>query len=46
MNGLRIVVDASCIFYKNYFKFFNRDWNSNSDTSFGTTCGKYLTKFL
>ena len=27
--GLRMTIDASCIFHTNYFIFYNRDWNSN-----------------
>ena len=46
MNGLRIIIDASCIFHKSYFTFYNRDWNSNSVTNFGTTCGKCSMKLL
>ena len=46
MNRLRIIVDASCIFHKNYFIFYNRDWNSNSGTNFGMTCGKCSMKLL
>ena len=46
MNGLRIIVDTSCIFNKNYFTFYNRDWNSNMASNFGITCGKYSMKYL
>ena len=46
MNGLRIIVDACCIFHKDYFKFYNREWNSNSETNFGITCGKFSMKLL
>ena len=46
MNGLRVIVDASCIFHKDYFTFYNRDWISNWGVSFGITCGKCSMKFL
>ena len=46
MNGSKIIVDASCIFHKNYFTFYNRDWNSNSGTDFGVICGKCSMKLL
>ena len=46
MNGLRIIVDASWIFHKNFFTFYNRDWNSNLDTNFGITCDKWSMKLL
>ena len=46
MSGLRIIVDACCIFHKDYFTFYNRDWDSNSRTNFGITCGKYSVKLL
>ena len=45
MNGLRIIVDARCIFHKNYFEFYNRDWNSNLRTKFGMTCGKCFCRY-
>ena len=38
--------DASCIFQKNYFTFYDRDWNSNSGTNLGMTCGKCWMKLL
>ena len=34
------------LFHRNYFTFYNRDWNSNSQTNFGMTCGKYSMEFL
>ena len=40
MTGLRVIVDRNCTFQKDYFKFYNRDWDSNSGTNFGITCGK------
>ena len=46
MNGLRIIVEASCIFHKDYFTFDNQDWNSNSGTNFGLTCSKCSMKLL
>ena len=46
MNGLRVIVNASCIFHKYCFAFYNRDWNSNSGNNFNTTCGKYLKTFI
>ena len=46
MNDLRIIVEATCIFHKNYFTFYNRDWNSNLGTNFGMTCGKCSIKLL
>ena len=46
MNGLRVIVDASFIIHNYYFTFYNRDWNSNTGTSFGITCGKSLMKLL
>ena len=46
MNGLRVIVEASCIFHKDYFTFYNRDWISNSGVNFGITYGKYSMKFL
>ena len=44
MNGLRVIVDASSIIHKYHFTFYNRDWNSNTGTSFGITCGKSLNE--
>ena len=46
MNGLRITLDASCIFHKDYFAFYNQDWNLNSGINFGITSGKFLVKLL
>ena len=46
MNDLRIIMDTSCIFHKDYFVFYNRDWNSNSGNNFGITCGKCSMKLL
>ena len=46
MNGLTIIVEVSCIFHKDYFKFYNRDWNSNLGANFGITCGKCAMKLL
>ena len=46
MNGLRIILDGSCIFHKDYLTFYDRDWNSNSGTDFGITCGKCSMKRL
>ena len=40
------MVDVSCIFHKDYFTFYNRDWNSNSETNFNITCGKCSMKLL
>ena len=39
-------MDTSCIFHKDYFVFYNRDWNSNSGNNFGITCGKCSMKLL
>ena len=39
-------MDVTCVFHKDYFKFYNRDWNSNSETNFGITYGKCLLKLL
>ena len=44
MNGLRIILDASCIFHKDYFTFYDRD--SNSGTDFGITYGQCSMKLL
>ena len=46
MNGLRTIVEVSCIFHKDYLTFCNRDWNSNLGTNFGITCGKCAMKLL
>ena len=46
MNGLRIIVDANRMFHKDYFTFYNRDWNSNSEKNFGLNYGKCSMKIL
>ena len=46
MNGLIITVDASYIFHKDYFTFYNQDRNSNLGTNFGKTCGTCSRKLL
>ena len=46
MNSLMVIVHASCTFHKDYFTFYNRDWNSNSGTNFGIAFGKYSVKLL
>ena len=46
MNGLRVIVQTSCIFGKDYFTFYNHDWNSNSETNFSITFGKCSMKRL
>ena len=46
LSGLRIIVEVSGIFYKDYFTFYNRDWNLNSGTNFDMTCGKCLMKLF
>ena len=46
MNELGIIVDVSCVFHKDYFTFYNRDWNSHSETNFGITCSKCSMKLL
>ena len=46
MNGLRVIVDTSCIFHKDYFTFYNRDWNSNTRTNLGVACGKCSMNLL
>ena len=46
MNGLRIKVNASCLFHKDYFTFYNPDWKPNLGTNFGITCGKCSIKLL
>ena len=45
-SDLKIIVDISCVFHKDYFTFCNQDWNANSETNFGITCGKCLLKLL
>ena len=35
-----------CVFHKDYFTFYNRDWNSKSETNFGITCSKCSMKLL
>ena len=42
----RVIVDASCIFPKVYFTFYNRVWNSNTGTNFRKICGKFSMKLL
>ena len=44
MKGLRVIVDASCIFHKDYI--YNRDWNSNLGTNFGINFGKCSKKLF
>ena len=34
------------MFHKDYCTFYNRDWNSNSETNFDITCGKCSMKLL
>ena len=46
MIGLRIIVDARCIFHNCYFTLYNRDWNSNSGTNFSMTCCKCSIYFF
>ena len=46
INDLRIIVDVDCEFHKDYFTFYNRDWNWNSETNFCITCGKYFIKII
>ena len=46
LSGLRIIVEVSGIFYKDYFTFYNRDWNLNSGTNFDMTCSKCLMKLF
>ena len=46
VNELRITIDVSCAFQKDYFTFYNRDWNSHSETNFGITCSKCSMKLL
>ena len=35
-----------CVFHKDYFTFYNRDWNSNLETNFGITCSDCSMKLL
>ena len=37
---------TSFIFHKDYFAFYNRDWNSNTRTNCGMTCSICSMKFL
>ena len=46
MNGLIITVNTNYIFHKDYFTFYNQDWNSNLGTNFGKTCGTCSMKLL
>ena len=46
LSGLRIIVEVSGIFYKDYFTFYNRDWNLNSGTNFDMTYSKCLMKLF
>ena len=46
MNGLRVIVQTSCIFGKDYFTFYNHDWSSNLGINFSITFGKCSIKLL
>ena len=46
MNGLRVIVDKSCIFHKDYFTVYNRDWNSNTKTNLGVAYDKCSMNLL
>ena len=46
MNGLMITVKASCMFHKDYFTFYNQNWNLNLGTNFGKTYGTCSIKLL
>ena len=39
MNGVTVIVDASCIYFIE-ITFYNRVWNGNLGTNFGITYGK------
>ena len=43
---LKVIVDASCIFHKDYCTFYNQDWNSSWRSNFDITRGKCSMKFL
>ena len=51
---IRTVVDITCVYFKDYFKFYNRDqfWRPiykqfiNSETNFGITCSNCSMKLL
>ena len=35
-----------CVFHKDYFTFYNQDWNSNSEINFGIICSNCSMKVL
>ena len=37
---------VSCIFHKDYFTFYNQDWNSDSETKSDIACDKCSMKPL
>ena len=46
MNGSMIIADVNCMFYKDYFTFYNQYLNSNLETNTGKTCGTCSMKLL
>ena len=45
MNGVTVIVDASCIYFIE-ITFYNRVWNGNLGTNFGITYGKWSMKLV
>ena len=39
-------MDVTCVFHRDYFAFYDRDWNLKSEINFGITCSKCLMKPL
>ena len=44
-NDLKIIIKVTCAYFIK-ITFYNRDWNSKSETSFGITCSKCSMKLL